>query len=143
MKKILFAAIVVVIAATACNSARRMVAGEESYIYNKEWKLTTLNGNAIDTIQHRSIPTLVFDKKNQRVSGNAGCNRMMGSFEISGMDNIAFSKLVSTLMACADMELEGNYMKTLEQVNKFSVTTTDNTLLLLKGDVVVARFIAK
>lgn len=143
MKKILFAAIVVAMATTACNSARRMVAGEETYIYDKEWKLTTLNGNAIDTIQHKSIPTLMFDKKEQRVSGNAGCNRMMGSFKISRVDNIAFSKLGSTLMACADMELEGTYMKALEQVNKFSVTTTDNTLLLLKGDVVVARFVTK
>lgn len=141
MKKVLFAT-ALAITALACNTTKRMVAGEEPLIYGKEWKLTTLNGNAIDTVKYKTIPTLLLDKKEQRVSGHAGCNRLMGGFKVSGVDNIKLSQLASTLMACPDMELEGNYMKALQEVDKFSVTS-DNTLLLLKGSKVVARFVSK
>ena len=52
-------------------------------------------------------------------SGNAGCNRYTGSYELTG-DSVAFQAIGSTKMACQDpdglMAQEGRYLETLQAV---------------------------
>jgi putative lipoprotein len=63
------------------------------------------------------------------VSGSAGCNRYSGSYTGTG-DQLSFSPLASTKMACADdvMAQESAFLASMEQVASFSIEGSQLTL---------------
>jgi heat shock protein HslJ len=66
--------------------------------------------------------TLQFDADNQ-AGGNASCNSYGGTYTLTG-SQIAFTDIVSTLMACADesmMEQETAYLGALNSAQQVSV----------------------
>jgi heat shock protein HslJ len=64
-----------------------------------------------------------------RVSGSSGCNRFTGMYQEDG-DSISFGPLAGTRMACADevMTVERAYLAALDNVSRWSATTTALTL---------------
>jgi heat shock protein HslJ len=55
-------------------------------------------------------------------AGNTGCNRMSGKFILKGA-GIKFDKIVTTKMACSNIEQEAALLKLLQQtISKYSVT---------------------
>jgi len=77
-----------------------------------EWLLEDLGGKGV---VDRAQATLAFPAEN-KVAGNATCNRFFGSVEIKG-ESIKFGGLGSTRMAClseAASRQEANYLKALE-----------------------------
>ena len=69
-----------------------------------------------------------------RVAGSAGCNRIVGSFSLTG-EGLRFGPMASTMMACPDplMEQERRMLDALEQVVAFDMDE-NGTLLLLGED---------
>lgn len=66
------------------------------------WQLAELDGNEVAADGDREAPNLYFDDgPPQRVSGSTGCNRLSGSYSLSG-DGLKFGPLATTKMACAD-----------------------------------------
>ncbi|MBO9516149.1 MAG: META domain-containing protein [Variovorax sp.] len=66
------------------------------------WRLEQLGGETVAPgSDPQRDPQLQFDRRNGRVSGSGGCNRVTGSFERSG-SSLKMSQLASTRMACAD-----------------------------------------
>ena len=66
------------------------------------WRLEQLGGEPVaSTGDPQRDPQLQFDRRNGRVSGSGGCNRVSGTFERSG-NSLRLSQLASTRMACAD-----------------------------------------
>lgn len=64
-------------------------------------------------------------------SGNAGCNKMSGKYILKGT-SIKFTNIVSTKMACNNLEQEQAFLKLLEEtVSAYTVSTTK--LLLRDG----------
>ncbi len=64
-------------------------------------------------------------------TGNTGCNRMSGKFILKG-NGIKFDKIVTTKMACSNMEQEAAFLKLLQQtISRYSVT--ESTLSLRDG----------
>jgi putative lipoprotein len=57
-----------------------------------------------------------------RLAGSGGCNRLMGSADISG-DRIRFGGVASTRMACPPpaMEQEGNFLAALSATRAFRI----------------------
>jgi heat shock protein HslJ len=78
-------------------------------------------------------PELLLATDSERLSGNSGCNRVLGGFQLAG-DQLRFSQLISTKMACAAdvMAFEQQYLKALEQVRQWSI---DKRSLLLQDGV--------
>jgi len=76
-------------------------------------------------------PTLQFDVKKSRFSGNTGCNNMNGKFWFGAADSsISFSeKLVTTKMACTGYN-EKAFLKSLLQATHFKV---QNGVMILMG----------
>lgn len=99
---------------------------------------TSLNGTSWQ-IEHISGAAVLPDIATHiafadgRISGTAGCNRLMGSFTQSA-DNLAFGSVASTRMACppAQMEQERSLIAALEQVRRWDFSTDGR--LLLRGD---------
>jgi heat shock protein HslJ len=82
--------------------------------------------------------TLMFDSAGH-ASGFAGCNRAAGSYTIDG-PTLHFNPMAMTRMACTQgMELEQAYAALLGTVRGYRFT--NDTLELLSGDTVLARFV--
>lgn len=89
---------------------------------NGEWKIEEVNGEAIPSGMEKQ-PFINFDVKKKSIHGNAGCNLINGGFETDKENprSISFPNVISTMMACPDMEVEGKVMKAINEVKSFDV----------------------
>lgn len=77
--------------------------------------------------------------KDNKYTGDAGCNAMGGIYRISG-DKLTLKAGVSTLMACADMRLETQFRQELLRVQSYVIK--GDTLDLIYNERSVLRFSA-
>ena len=78
---------------------------------NAKWELESINSKPINKGNFKlKIPVIEFNLAEKRVSGNAGCNSFSGPIEILG-EKIKFGNLISTKMACQDMNFENEFFK--------------------------------
>jgi heat shock protein HslJ len=94
------------------------------------WTLTTIaSGDAVSTVLNGTEVTAEFTADGS-VSGSAGCNRYSGSYTWTG-DQLSFSALASTKMACADdvMAQESAFLASMEQVAGYVIDGTQLQLL--------------
>jgi len=85
------------------------------------WKLQSLDGENVS-----SLVTLTFDKEN-RVAGQAPCNRYFGSNEAE-LPDFRMGPIGSTRMACEHLELEGTYFAALMAMRTAEIS--ENKLIL-------------
>ena len=105
------------------------------------WKLTALGTTPVNVADSPREPHIVL-ANDSKVSGSGGCNRMFGSYELSG-DAIIFSGVASTKMACQDgMDIESAFLPSLQRVAKYRIIGQQLELLDGAG-AVVAKFDAK
>jgi copper homeostasis protein (lipoprotein) len=97
-------------------------------ILEKYWKLIELNGKpvSIDTT-FRKEPHIIF-KYSNRLVGNGGCNSISGEHKIDGFNSVVISKMISTKMACPNMDLEQEFLEALQNADNFNVV---NDMLVL------------
>ncbi len=109
-------------------------------ILEKYWKLTELNGKAVPAgPAFNKEPHVMFKLKGSRVTGNGGCNSFSGTYELKNNNRITLSKLISTLMACPDMDTESLFLKALQMADTYDVR--GDTLILIKARMApLARF---
>ena len=91
-----------------------------------QWTLIELDGEALEALS-RGAPTLTLASKDKRMSGFAGCNRMMGGYELDG-DALKFSAMATTRMACVDVTPEERLLRALQATTSWKVMA--NTLEL-------------
>jgi copper homeostasis protein (lipoprotein) len=107
---------------------------------NTRWKLVELGGARVQT--HADQPQEVhlrFLPDEKRVAGFAGCNNVMGSYELSA-DGLKFGLLATTMMACPHLDEEVAFTSFLEGVGQFLILGESLVLSAESGD--VARFTA-
>lgn len=93
-----------------------------------DWQIEDVAGHGI--LDDSNI-TLQFGD-NGRVSGSTGCNRYMGSFDLTG-EGLNLGKMAGTMMACPDalMTQERRVLEALENVQRFDFN--ENGALVLIG----------
>ena len=107
---------------TACGSGKQAV---QAIDLTGEWNIVTVNG---DTIKAENTPYLGLDMAEKRLYGNAGCNRMMGTFEADSLQpgKIKFGQIGTTRMMCPDMDTESKVaVLTLEKRETPAFTLND------------------
>ena len=109
-KKMYLSVFLGVLLLSSCKTARDMVS--ENDICG-EWNVVEIQG---EPVRAQSNPFIGFDTKKGRVYGYSGCNRIMGSLDLSRDNKIELGHMASTLMACPDMELEGKLIEVLSTV---------------------------
>ncbi|HXZ79754.1 MAG TPA: YbaY family lipoprotein [Terriglobales bacterium] len=117
--------------------------GPAAPLMGTEWKLTELGGETFEApAEGRAVPTLILNKKDKRISGSAGCNRMMGTFTMQG-DGLRFGKVATTMMACPEpaMSVEKKFLEALNSTDSYRID--GDTLELRQKDKVLARFKAQ
>ena len=111
----------------------------DSPLRGTQWKLVRLGETLVEAAGKQREPHLILASSEPRVSGNAGCNRVAGSFEVDG-DKLRFSRMVSTRMACvAGMEQEQRFLQSIEKVERYRIKGSELELLDA-GGTVIARF---
>lgn len=100
------------------------------------WELTRLNGRNMPD----SNALINFDSARKGISGNAGCNRMFGSYSVNGR-SIKFSKIGTTKMFCAKpgvMKEEADFTRALSAATRYSIS--GNRLRIYSGRREVLEF---
>ncbi len=103
------------------------------------WTLTTIaSGDAVSSVLNGTEVTAELTADGT-VSGSAGCNRYSGSYTWTD-DQLSFSSLASTKMACADdvMAQESAFLASMQEVASFAIegsqlTVSDAAGALLLG----------
>jgi heat shock protein HslJ len=108
-------------------------------LFGRRWVLREMGGQRMSA----GKPFIEFDERSRRVSGDSGCNRFSGGFEVSGT-SLKFSRLVSTKRACLAEEanrLEMGFLRALEDVTRFEAQ--EKVLRLFAGGNQRLMFAAK
>ena len=149
MMKILFRiALVLVVITSACNTSQKVVQSDNvgrqpNDITEKYWKLIELNGSPVVYADSMSRePFFVLKDENNRVNGHGGCNTLSGTYEIDRAANrIKFSQMVSTMMACLNMEVETGLKNALETADNYALSADGKYLSLNRARMApLARF---
>jgi heat shock protein HslJ len=109
-------------------------------IAEKYWKLKELYGKQIQPGKTlRKEPHIILKVERNRITGSSGCNSFTGSYEIKKGNRITFSRIVSTRMACPDMETETQLFKILNSADHY-ILHGDTLVLSGAGTESLARF---
>ncbi|MCD7914639.1 MAG: META domain-containing protein [Tannerellaceae bacterium] len=103
----------------SCGTSNRANKGLSFSSLEGEWWVYEMNGHVLDSGEQ--TPYLVFDMDQKVVFGYAGCNRLSGRIEYTPLQNhiIKFMQVITTRMACLDMSVEDEFLKTIDKVVHF------------------------
>lgn len=102
-----------------------------------QWNLNFIRDFTIPTNTVGKKPVLNFNIQENKAFGNFGCNSFNGSYTINN-DNLSFSKMASTLMACPNMETENKFSAALQQTDSYKIV--NNELQLYRGKELLLSF---
>jgi heat shock protein HslJ len=97
------------------------------------WKLTTFGPVDVQVPALTSVEAGLTFNEDGTMTGNSGCNGFSGRYTVEG-DQITFSEIVSTLMACDEpvMQQEEVVYQVLTDTASFEIEGT--TLTITKND---------
>lgn len=102
-------------------------------IADRYWKLAALQGTSIDSSQTGpKEPHIILHPIEEKISGNGGCNSFSGNYNLSGSNDVSFSQLASTRMACERALHENLFFSLLDSAQTFSLS--GDTLTLYGSD---------
>lgn len=114
---------------------------DASGLTERYWKLTELYGKPVATAGQQKEPHLILKDSTNRVTGNGGCNGLMGGYELGPGNRLRFTQMASTMMACPDMTTETEFKKALETADSY--TLRGDTLVLNRARMApLARLVA-
>lgn len=126
----------------ACSANESAVEGAVIHeLVGTRWALVQLFGNSASVGADAWEPFIALQSTDARIVGYAGCNRIAGRYQLSG-EQLRFSQIASTRMACPEMAVEDALLKALDATVRWSISGDD---LELRGQdgAAVARFKAR
>ncbi|HWK73203.1 MAG TPA: META domain-containing protein [Povalibacter sp.] len=102
------------------------------------WVLVRLHEREITVSDDRREPYFALESNEHRVSGHGGCNRLIGGYQSNG-DQLTFTQMALTRMACPDVNFEEAFVKALESTRHWKISGAHLELSDATGKV-VARF---
>jgi heat shock protein HslJ len=128
----------------SCNASKTQKEDSVSKLEGT-WELNYISGPriAFDGLYPNKKPTINFDLKENRVSGNSSCNNFNGKLSVTG-NKIDFTQpMAMTKMMCMDGQGEQVFMSTLQKITSYDVTDNGKTLNFISGDIAMMRFTKK
>ncbi len=101
----------------------KRVAKNNEPITEKYWKLKTLEGKDVKMVKNQEKEVYFMLKTDEnRVTGFAGCNQILGSYKLEDGNRIRFSNMGSTMMACPDVDFnESEFLKIFELADNYTI----------------------
>lgn len=88
------------------------------------WFIREVGGMSVpDSLDNQ--PFIEFNMAEKRLHGNAGCNIINGTLQVDEAEaaSISFPQVITTMMACPDMEVEDRILKALDEVRSFGAVS--------------------
>ena len=101
---------------------------------DQKWNITSIDNKPINAKGIKKDYYVVFGK-NRKFQAFAGCNKIGGDFTLQ-KEKINIRNIVSTEMACAEMEIENTLIKTLEEVDNI-IQNNQIMYLRKKGETLI------
>lgn len=132
-KTILGAAALAACMMMGCKSSKQVAVTDLS----GEWNIVAVDGQKVVSAEAPYIGLNMADKS---LHGNAGCNRLLGSFELDSVHpgTIRFTQVGATRMMCPDMETETKVLAALNKVAGYSETSEGVVLTDAEGNVLIS-----
>lgn len=114
---------------------------EKISLENTQWKLIEVMGKPVkDYGRQMKEPVFVFESAESRFHGNAGCNGMGGTYKLLDGNRIEFSQVISTQMACENMELEDIVSRMIPTLDNYVINDTGELVITKARMAPVLRF---
>ncbi|MBF7090811.1 META domain-containing protein [Flavobacterium sp. ALJ2] len=130
----------------SCNSIQnKTTTANSAEQLNGTWELNYISGPriAFDGLYPNKKPTITFDTKENRVSGNNSCNSFTGKLNVDGYKINLKEGIASTRMMCMGNQGEQVFMDTMLKITSYDVTDNGKTLNFISGDIAMMRFTKK
>jgi heat shock protein HslJ len=102
-------------------------------VVGRDWHLQNINGEGVPS----DVTITLTIAADGNINGSGGCNNYFASYELVETQ-ISIGAIGATRMACAEgMDLEMNYLTTLEQVTAYTVDSSQLMLMNAAGEVVL------
>jgi len=106
---------------------------------NTYWRLTYVGGMPVLPDSRHPEANITLNSGNRSVTGSGGCNRLTGSYSVSG-SRLSFGPIASTRMACASgMQNEQSFLNVFARVRSWRISGQTLELLDDRGNS-LARF---
>ena len=147
--KFLFLLVILSVGFTpACKTSKRKKKAQTEQTVKVEkslnggWELNYITAEA-DLFSFEELfparkPTLTFDVKSGKVSGNTSCNNFNGELKTDG-NKISFNHPMAMTKMLCEGSGEEKFLEMLKKVDSYSISD-DNVLALMSGDVAILRF---
>lgn len=136
----LLTSLAIIIVAAGCHNTKEVSTGPSvgsEILYKSKWYLSEVQGENVNAGNGNYAHLLFSPGQPNKVTGSTGCNRLNGSFDLSGENFIKFSPLASTRMACPG-NTEAKFISALGQANNWNIV--NDQLLLSTGKILLAKF---
>lgn len=110
---------------------------EKDVVKDAYWVLMSVGGQDVEVLNNTQSAYIRLEEKENDVDGFTGCNKISGSYTLDG-EQLQFSELSTTRMACPDLEAESKMMEALRRVDNYKLS--GDLLTLFDGDKAVATF---
>lgn len=131
MKKlfsILSFALIAIITAS-CGSTH--AGSDNDLLVSGNWQLTSMNKKSIVASEFTNGAPVANFSIDHKITGNSGCNRYGGAYNLNTEGGINISEVISTKMACPSLKGESEYLDALSKVNMAKI---DKDQLILLHD---------
>lgn len=99
-----------------------------------EWTVEEVEGSAIGAADVEETPFLGFSETDGNVYGNLSCNTLTGTYKAdANTGRLKFGTLGSTMMLCANMDVEQRLLKALGQAARYEAKDGMLTLQSASG----------
>lgn len=115
MKRLLF--LIAFVTSAAIVSAQNDSASNR---LNGMWKFDSASEVKFGSIPDKELPDLIFDEAAKTVTGFTGCNKMNGTYTVEG-DQFMFGPIMSTKMACPQIEIDNYLSRFLPNVGAYKI----------------------
>lgn len=113
----------------SCKSSKQVATVDLS----GEWNIVAVDGQELTATEK---PFIGLDMANKSLHGNAGCNSLLGNFELDSIHpgTIRFTQVGATRMMCPDMETETKVLAALNKVAGYDETAEGVVLTDAEGN---------
>jgi heat shock protein HslJ len=129
----------------SCKPREKDNKGYDPKIENKRWVLRELNSRTIQTPTGQKEISLFFEPTLNEFTAVGKCNDLHGMYT-SQDDMIKIVNMISTKMACQELDLESEFIKSLNETNKYKLKSkktngvSNEFLYLYKESSLLATF---
>jgi len=123
------------------SATTKVIPGEKGKfpLAETKWELVELNGKAIEKTTSKDY-FINFDSKSGTFKAFVGCNRISGNYFMKASDKLGFSNIISTRMACQNMDVERGFFNNLQKTDNYMIEEDGKVLHFHIGKKAVAKF---